>query len=49
MAIRVGDILIDLQHEDGWWGSMFDKVPSNDATAELTYWLDEIHQAVGEE
>ena len=49
MAIRIGDILIDLQYEDGWWGWMFDKEPSNDATAELTYWLDEIHQAVGEE
>ena len=49
MAIRVGDMLIDLQREDGCWDSMFDKVPSNDITAELTYWLDEIHQAVGEE
>ena len=49
MAIRIGDILIDLQHEKGWWGWMFDEEPSNDATAELTYWLDEIHQAVGVE
>ncbi len=49
MAIRIGDILIGLQSEDGWWGRMFEKTPSNDATAELTYWLDEIHQAVGEE
>ena len=49
MAIRVGDILIDVLQEGGWWGWMSDTEPSNDATAELTYWLDQIHQAVGEE
>ena len=27
----------------------YDMVPSNDAMAELTYWLDQIHQAVGTE
>ena len=48
-AIRVGDILIGLQSKQGWWTNMSGKAPSNDATAELTYWLDEIHQAVGEE
>ena len=46
-AMRVGDILTDLQCEDGWWNSMFDKLRSNGATTELTYGLDEIHQALG--
>jgi len=48
-AMRVGDILTDLQCEDGWWDSMVDKLRSNDATSELTYGLDEIHQALGKE
>jgi hypothetical protein len=47
--MRVGDILTDLQCEDGWWDSMVDKLRSNDATTELTYGLDEIHQALGKE
>ena len=31
----------------GGWESMFDKLRSNGATTELTYGLDEIHQALG--
>ena len=49
MAIRVGDNLIETQSENGAWGSEVTGrgEPSNDATAELVVWLDEIHQAVG--
>jgi hypothetical protein len=49
MAVRVGDNLIAAQSEDGWWPSTLKTVPSNDATAELVVWLDEINQAVGSE
>ena len=49
MAIRVGDNLIATQSENGaWeWTASGRSGPSNDATAELVVWLDEIHQAVG--
>ncbi len=51
MAIRVGDNLIDAQSESGsWeWAASGRSGPNNDATAELVVWLDEIHQAVGED
>ena len=51
MAIRVGDNLIETQSANGaWeWTESGPKGPSNDATAELVVWLDEIHQAVGQD
>ncbi len=49
MAIRVGDNLIAAQKDNGSWHGIADMpdVPSNDITAELVVWLDEVHQAVG--
>lgn len=46
MALRVGDLLIETQSEGGSWpcGRY-----QNDFTAEMVVWLDEIHQAVGDE
>ncbi len=49
MAIRIGDNLITAQSKKGFW-----KVPGNDTpsiglTAEMTVWLNAIHQAVGVE
>ncbi len=48
-AMRVGDNLIASQSDTGaWeWAESGRSGPSNDATAELVVWLDEIHQAVG--
>ena len=47
MAARVGDYIIDAQEPAGYWASTGEAGPSNDATAEMVVWLDEIHQAVG--
>ena len=47
MAVRTGDYIIDSQAEDGYWNSDGEAGPSNDATAEMVVWLDEVHQAVG--
>lgn len=46
MAIRVGNVLVGTQTEDGSWtpGGRF----RSDVTAEMVVWLDEIHQAVGQ-
>ncbi|MBM3934967.1 MAG: hypothetical protein FJ319_11830 [SAR202 cluster bacterium] len=41
MAIRIGDNIIAMQQPDGSWHQ------SNDGTAEMTAWLDEVYQAVG--
>ena len=51
MAIRVGDNLIALQSEEGYWCGVEEGAdePNNDITAEMVVWLDEIHQAVGHE
>ena len=49
MAVRVGDNIIDSQSDDGSWSATGLNMPSNDATAEMVVWLDEIYQAVGEE
>ena len=49
IALRVGDILIGLQSDLGYWTDMNSSDPNNDVTAELTYWLNEIHKSVGEE
>lgn len=45
MASRVGDNLLESQSEEGAW--RFGQMSSNDATAEMVVWLDEIHQAIG--
>ena len=51
MAIRVGNNLIEAQSDNGaWeWAASGETGPNNDATAELVVWLDEIHQAVGQD
>ena len=49
MAVRVGDNIIDAQSTDGSWSGTGLSMPSNDATAEMVVWLDEIHQAVGQD
>jgi hypothetical protein len=51
MAIRVGDNLIALQSPEGNWSDALQitDTPSSTLTAEMVIWLDEIHQAVGQE
>ena len=49
MAVRVGDNLIARQSAQGHWGRLGADVPAYDATSELTVWMDEIYQAVGNE
>ena len=44
IAARVGDNLLALQNEQGAWE--FGQMSSNDATAEMVVWLDEIYQAL---
>jgi len=45
MAVRVGQDIIAAQSGDGaWW---FHNMCSNDVTAEMVVWLDEIHRACG--
>jgi DUF1680 family protein len=46
MAVKVGDSIVAQQDDDGSW-SMGTDGPSNDVTAEMVVWLDEIHQALG--
>ena len=48
MAVRAGDNLIAVQGDDGSWRSMVTDKPDIDMTAEMTVWLDEIYQAVGD-
>lgn len=50
MAVRVGNQLVAQQASDGSWNwhtATGELEPSNDITAEMVVWLDEIHQAVG--
>ncbi len=47
MAVRVGDNIIAMQSEDGYWAFPTPEDINNDASAEMVVWLDEIHQAVG--
>jgi hypothetical protein len=47
MALRVGDNLVATQSDEGYWSMTGSDGPSNDATAEMVVWLDEIYQAVG--
>lgn len=51
MAVRVGDNIIALQSEEGYWSGVIEKAqtPADNLTAEMTVWLDEISQAVGHE
>lgn len=49
IAVRVGDRLIGLQSEQGYWSWPGQGGPGIDITAELTIWMDEIYQAVGHE
>ena len=51
MAVRVGNNLVETQLENGaWaWPEMGIPGPHNDITAEMVVWLDEIHQAAGED
>ena len=51
MAIRVGDNLIAVQDDSGAWLSVpgLPPGPNNDITAEMVVWLDEVHQAVGQD
>lgn len=44
IVIKVADNVVDQQTADGSWESL---IGTNDATAEMTYWLDQIHQSVG--
>lgn len=44
LAVRVGNNLLDCQTPEGNW--ILGGMSSNDATAEMVIWLDEIHQAV---
>ena len=46
LAARVGDNLLAVQTRGGAW--KFGQMSSNDATAEMVVWLDEVHQAVGQ-
>jgi hypothetical protein len=46
MAVKVGDNILAQQPDDGSWSFGSDE-PSNDVTAEMVVWLDEIHQAAG--
>lgn len=47
IAVRVGDNIVAQQSPYGWWSSVGTDGPSNDATAEMVVWLDEIYQAAG--
>jgi hypothetical protein len=46
MAVRIGDNLLDLQSEEGFWSGVGSTTPSCDSTAERVVWMDEILQAV---
>ncbi len=45
LAIRVGDNIVETQNQEGGWDGLAGMV--NDATAEMTYWLDQLYQHVG--
>ena len=44
IVIKVADNIVDQQTADGSWESL---IGTNDATAEMTYWLDQIYQSLG--
>ena len=47
MAVKIGNNIVEQQSPDGSWSSVGTEGPSNDATAEMVVWLDEVYQAVG--
>ena len=47
LAARVGNNLVEIQNPDGSWTSHKGAEYTNDVTAEMTVWLDEIYQALG--
>ncbi len=48
MAIKVAGNIVDQQRASGWWAMTGSEgTPSNDATAEMVVWLDEVYQATG--
>jgi hypothetical protein len=51
MTVRIGDNIIALQSEEGYWSGALEKTdtPSINLSAEMVVWLDEIYQAVGHE
>lgn len=42
LAVKIGDMIVDTQNDDGGWDSLSFMV--NDASAEMTYWLDQLYQ-----
>ena len=46
LAIKIGANILSQQLEDGSWKTDVPPEPSNDATAEMVVWLDEIYQAI---
>ena len=46
MAVRIAKNLIRSQHRTGSWSAVQRSGPDDEVTAEMTIWLDEIHQAV---
>ena len=51
MAVRIGDNIIAMQSDEGFWSGALEKTdtPSINLGAEMVVWLDEIYQAVGHE
>ena len=49
MAVRIGDNIIAMQSDEGFWSGAVEKTdtPSINLGAEMVVWLDEIYQAVG--
>ena len=47
MAIRIGNNLLALQSEQGYWSGVGQTTPNNDSTAERVVWMDEIAQVAG--
>ena len=47
LAVKVGNNIVGQQSPTGWWASVGSEGPSNDATAEMVVWLDEVYQSVG--
>ena len=47
MAVRIGDNLVRLQAEQGYWSGVGQQTPSYDSTAERVVWMDEISQVAG--
>ena len=46
MALRIGNNLLDLQSDEGFWSGVGQTTPSHDSTAERVVWMNEICQAI---